>query len=162
MTFQVIHKHTIAIYDTLKYMKFINSLYAIIISSAVVPFIALAQNSRFDPYGTDSFRSITPGVIGSGFGGVNYQTRAVGITSFESLLALAQRLLGYFQVIIFVVAIAMALYGAFLIVTKGDFKEGRSFLAYAFVGVVIAILSFSIIPIACLMTGNNTSLACYL
>lgn len=135
-------------------MKFINSLYAIIVSSVVFPLTTFAQNSRFDPPGFDSFRSF------GGLGGFNYQTRSLGITSFESLLALAQRLLGYFQVIIFVLAVMMALWGAGQIVVNGKFESGRGFLLYAFVGVIIAILSFSIIPIVCQITGANMSPAC--
>ena len=129
-------------------MKLINSLYAIIISSAILPFTALAQLYRFD-----SFRSGTPGGFGGGYGGSgNWSTRSYTITNFESLLGIAQTLLGYFQVIIFILAILFALVGAWKIIAGADFEAGRKNLLYAFVGVVIAMLAFAIIPLACWLT----------
>lgn len=123
-------------------MKIINSLYAIIAASAIVPLTALAQFGY--PIG---------GGVGGGYGGSGYlQTRAYKFTSFDSLIGLAHQLLGYFQVIIFLLAIAMALVGAWKIIVGGNFEAGRPNLLWAFIGVVVAMLSFAIIPFACWIT----------
>lgn len=135
-------------------MKIINSVYAIILSTVVVPLTALAQIGGFGYTNPGmGINQFTTGGFGGGFtGSGNWQTRAPQFTNFNSLLGLAHQLLGYFQVVIFVLAILFALWGALLIVIKGNFAEGRPYLLYAFVGVVIAILSFSIIPLACFFT----------
>lgn len=136
-------------------MKFIKSMYAIIISSAILPLTALAQFGY--PVGGIGINPITTGGFGSGVGGgytgSGYlQTRAYRFTNFDSLLGLAHTLLGYFQLIIFLLAIAMALVGAWKIIVGGNFEAGRPNLLWAFLGVVIAMLSFAIIPFACWIT----------
>lgn len=131
-------------------MKHLNSLYAIIVLSAVFPLTTFAQFG-YQPNAMN-INQFTGG-FGSGLSGDrSWQTRAYTITNFTSLLNLAHTLLGYFQVIIFLLAILFALVGALLIIVHGNFEAGRAYLLWAFVGAVIALLSFAIIPIACFFT----------
>ena len=91
---------------------------------------------------------------GGGNGGYGYQTRGARIGDIESLITLANVLLGYIQIGIFLVALFFFLRGAFLIV-KGDMAGGGKMLLNAAIGAAVAILAFSIIPLICFLTQSN-------
>lgn len=126
-------------------MKYIISLYGSI-AGAVVPFITHAQGyNQFSPFnqygGVQQFGGV-------GYGGGGYTTRSVPFTNIESIIALVQTLLGYAQVLIFLVAIGYFLYAASLFV-RGNSSGGREALLYAMLGIVVGLLAFTIIPILC-------------
>ncbi len=144
-------------------MKHIRTLYALITASVITPLFAFAQ---FGPY-QSGYQPANPqlfyggGFGGGGGGGYGYQTRAAQFGNIESLIALAQTLLGYAQVIIFVIALFFFLFAAFKFV-KGDVAGGGKTLGFAVIGVVIALLAFSIIPLLCFITQSGGGRACNL
>ena len=131
-------------------MKHIHSIYALVIGSVIAPLFAFAQ---FGPYNTASGYLPNQGFggFGGGNGGYGYQTRGGRIGDIESLIALAQTFLGYAQVLIFLVALFYFLWAAYSFV-KGDPATGGKMLMNAVIGIVVAILAFSIIPLVCFLT----------
>lgn len=136
-------------------MKYIRTLYAIVVASVVTPLVAFAQFTTGGPYYGGIGGGYTVGVPnyagGYGNGGFGYQTRSARFGDIESLITLGQTLLGYFQVIIFLVALFFFLFAAFKFV-KGDAAGGGKMLLNAVWGLAIALLAFSIIPLLCFIT----------
>ena len=126
---------------------------ALILSHIILPFVSFAQ--PFIP---------TPGVpigpiggygyggYGGGYGG--YGGR-VGFRNIEDVVGFMRTLIGYGQVIIFLIALVFFLTAAFKFI-KGDAAGGRDTLLWAVVGVVVALLAFTIIPVVCALLGANT------
>ena len=137
-------------------MKYIRTVYGVVIASVVAPLYAFAQFGGLN--------------IGGGYGsGVNQfttggsyygQTRGLQINSFQSILGIINTLLGYMQVGIFLVALFFFLRGAYAMVT-GDIAGGGKMLLNAAIGVAVAILAFSVIPLVCFITQSNGP-ACWL
>lgn len=137
-------------------MKHIRTIYATVLASVITPLIAFAQFTTGGPYygGIGGGYSVgVPSYAGAygGGGGFGYQTRGARFGDIESLITLAQTLLGYFQVFVFIIALFFFLYAAFLFV-KGDAAGGGKMLLNAVYGILIAILAFSIIPLVCFLT----------
>jgi hypothetical protein len=139
-------------------MKHIRIIYGIVLASVIAPLFSFAQGGG--SYGMQQF--FGGGQFGGGGGGGSYygQTRGLQINNFQSILGIINTLLGYMQVGIFLIALFYFLKGAFLIV-KGDMAGGGKMLGLAAVGVAVAILAFSIIPLVCFITQSNGP-ACWL
>ncbi len=90
---------------------------------ALFPFLALAQ-----------------------YGGVN---EAI-ITKPGDISTLVTNIMGWFAGIVLTIAVAMLLYAAILYLTAGSSEvihtKAKSVLLYAIVGIVVAILAFSVVP----------------
>ena len=146
-------------------MKHIRTIYGVVIASIVTPIITFAQGGfNMQGFSFPQYNQTGSGFDGGGFGGGGGgsfygQTRGLQITNF-SILDLLNKLLGYMQVGIFLVALFFFLKGAYLIVT-GDMAGGGKMLLNAAIGVAAAILAFSIIPLVCLITQSNGP-ACWL
>lgn len=72
------------------------------------------------------------------------------ITSPVQVASLLQRVLNFVAAIVLTIALIMLLYAAILYLTAGSSEtihtKAKSVLIYAIVGIVIAILAFSVIP----------------
>ncbi|MBI4919873.1 hypothetical protein HY838_01105 [Candidatus Azambacteria bacterium] len=90
---------------------------------ALLPFLALAQ---------------VPGVPGP------------IITSPQSIFTILNNVLNFLAAAVFVIAIIMLLYAAILFLTAGASEtvhaKAKSVLMYAIVGIVVALLTYSVIP----------------
>ena len=146
-------------------MKHIHTLYVTVVASVITPFIAFAQFSTGGPYygGIGGGYSVgVPNYAGAyGGGGFGYQTRSARFGDIESLIMLAQTLLGYAQVFVFIVALFFFMSAAFKFV-KGDAAGGGKMLQNAVIGLVVALLAFSIIPLLCFLVGSTGGRACAL
>ncbi len=136
-------------------MKHIKTVYGILISTVVAPLVAFAQNPSFQQgfwptnnYGVSSYGQ------GGGFGNPYGQTRSGSITNFQQIITIIQTLLGYMQILVFVAAIFFFLKAAFHFVT-GDPGTGSKTLGWAVIGVIIGLLSFTIIPFICFLTQSG-------
>ena len=136
-------------------MKYFRSAYAIALASVVTPLVTFAQ---YGPY--QSGYQVNPQFYyggGSSYGGYggNGQTRGAGITNLQSLLGIVQTLIGYFQVVIFLYAIFAFMQVAFGFVRGGKpdelWKKGQN----AVIGILVALLAFSVIPLACWITQSS-------
>ncbi len=110
-------------------MKFIRAIYGSILPLLAAPLISFAQ-----------FRNGGISRVGGSGGG------------FYALLDVGYKLIGYFQVIIFFVALVYLLRGAFLF-TQGKEKEASPMILNAVIGIVVALLAFAVIPLICSVTG---------
>lgn len=150
-----------------KSMKHIRTLYATVVASVSTPLVAFAQFTTGGPYYGGIGGGYTVGVpsyAGAYGGGGSYygQTRSnLQFNNIQSLIGLANTLLGYIQVIIFLVALFYFLWAAYDFVT-GNVKAGTPKLGYAALGIVVAILAFSIIPLICFLTSAQNGPACQL
>ena len=144
-------------------MKHIRTIYVTVVASVITPFIAFAQYPGFNNGPAFNFgQYYQTGVgIGGGNGGYGYQTRSARFGDIESLIMLAQTLLGYVQVFIFIVALFFFMFAAFKFV-KGDAAGGGKMLQNAVIGLVVALLAFSIIPLLCFLVGSTGGRACAL
>lgn len=100
----------------------------------------------------------TSHVPGSGIGGVGNDTfGSKGNFNTTSITTLVSSLLGWFSWVVAVVAVAIGLYSAFLFITAGGddtkLKTAKDMLIYTIIGIVVAILSFSIVSIAKSVSG---------
>lgn len=82
------------------------------------------------------------------------QRRATGAFGLCEIVRILDNFIGWAQVILFSVAVIMALYAAFLFITSGTAGEkedsvskARKTLIYAAVGVAVALLAYTIVPI---------------
>lgn len=135
-------------------MKLFRSAYLALASSAL-PLVAWAQ-TYFPGGGGPQYYYGGGGVGGyygnTGFGGYNGQTRGAGVTNLQSLLSIVQTLIGYFQVIIFLVSIFYILKAALSFARGVPAWEPIKFAVY---GILIALLAFSVIPLACWITQSS-------
>lgn len=85
------------------------------------------------------------------FGGSLPGSQVAPVRSFEDVLDKLYLAVNWFQVIIFVVAVIMILYAAFLFVTaagdEGQVKKARTILIWAVIGIAVAILAFGFQPL---------------
>lgn len=77
---------------------------------------------------------------------------AIGVRSFEDILGIVTKAIGWFQTIIFIIATIMILYAAFLYVTVGkggddNIKKAKDIILYAAIGIGVALLAFAVEPI---------------
>ena len=72
------------------------------------------------------------------------------ITSPVQIAQLIQKVLNFVGAIVLVIALIMLLWAAILYLTAGGSEErvgrAKSYLIYAIVGIVVAVLAFSVIP----------------
>ena len=134
-------------------MKSIRTLYASLVASAALPLTAFAQFGQQN-FGSNPFSFGITGGFNGGYGGGFGQTRPATIGSFDSLMLVAQRLLGYFQVVIFITALFFMLRGALLYV-RGNAKDAQPMILNAVIGIVVALLVFTVIPLACWITQSS-------
>jgi hypothetical protein len=97
---------------------------ALLISSAALPFAALAQN--------------------------DFVSKPIAASNF-TVSAFIDKLIGYAFGIILVIAVLLILYAAFLYLTSaGDedkVKEAKNYIIYAIIGIVIAFLARAIVGV---------------
>ena len=149
-------------------MKYLRSAYALALASVVTPLVTFAQYGPYLPQGgyqTNPQFYYGGGTSYGGYGG-NGQARGAGITNLQSLLGIVQTLIGYFQVIIFLYALWSILRAALTMAGGGswrgssDGKGGGSKGASdqvlnAVYGILLALLAFSVIPLACWITQSS-------
>jgi len=111
-------------------------LRSLIISGLLWPALALAQ-----PYGG----SQRYGGPLSGFG--REPTRS-NIQDISQLIVVLRGLIGLVQLLLGIFTVVMILVGAFHFI-RGNAESGRKALLWAFVGFIIVILAYAIIPITC-------------
>ena len=103
----------------------------------VAPVLTFAQNIPPSPLGPPLNQN-DPNIGRAGFG-------------LDQLISSITRVVNWFSWFIAVVAVAMGLYAAFLYLTaRGDSKQvadAHKTLVYAMIGIVVAILAFSIVII---------------
>ncbi len=134
-------------------MKFIKNIFTSVVALAALPVTALAQQVY---YGGQGGFGVGNNPFGFNQGGFNQfgQTRPATIGSFDSIMLVAQRLLGYGQVIIFVTALFYLLFAAFKF-AKGDAKDAPTMIMNAILGILLALLAFTIIPMVCWLTQSG-------
>lgn len=75
----------------------------------------------------------------------------------SNITSLVNNFLGWFSWGVAVAAVAIGLYSAFLFITAGGddtkLKQAKDMLIYAIIGIIVAILSFSIVSIAKSVSG---------
>ena len=105
------------------------------IGAASAPLLSYAQFLRYGRTGT---------------GG-----QAAPVQRFEDVLVILDRFIGWFQAIIFVVAIIFILVAAFKYVSGGPEKVGDAlnYIIYAAVGIGVALLAFAVRPIVQQLLG---------
>ncbi len=156
-------------------MKFIRATYGsllVLFSTPITAFAQPGQNYPADPYVNSLYQnSVPPSLLNNSYGGgysfpgANLPPLNAGGSygrgisrvggsggGFYALLDVGYKLIGYFQVIIFFVALVYLLRGAFLF-TQGKEKEASPMILNAVIGIVVALLAFAVIPLICSVTG---------
>ena len=125
------------------------------IASIAFPLIGFAQ-VIFPPIGGGGYFGPLGGNYGGGGGGLGRYSGGgrVGFTNIDQIIDFVRSLIGYGQVILFLVAIVFFLLAAYDFI-KGDPGSGSKKLGYAIVGVIIALLAFTIIPVVCSLLHSN-------
>ncbi len=76
---------------------------------------------------------------------------AAPVRSIEDVIRVMNTLIGWIQAILFVVAIFLILYAAYLYITSGGdstkVETARNYLIYAAVGIAVVLLAYAIEPI---------------
>lgn len=70
----------------------------------------------------------------------------------RALLSLIDRIIAFFRVFVLTIAVGAILYSAFLFVSanwlgNGKTEDARKILTYAIIGIIVALLSYSVIPV---------------
>lgn len=140
-------------------MKIFKSAYASFIATLAIPFATHAQD--WGGGWTNQAFGNQNSYLGGGFsfgggfnqgGGLGYgQTRPARIGSFNDILTIAQRLLGYFQVIVFMTALFYLIWAGWLY-ARGNAKEAPGMILNAVIGILVALLAFTVIPLLCWLT----------
>lgn len=147
-------------------MQIFKNACASLIATLTFPFVSYAQDwsNPVDPWSGQAFNNPNSYLgrgfsFGGGWGGGSYpggvlgygQTRPGRIGSFTDILVIAQRLLGYFQVIVFMTALFYLVWAGFLY-ARGNAKEAPGMILNAVIGILVALLAFTVIPLLCWLT----------
>lgn len=110
---------------------------SLIVANVLLPLLSFAQNVPF----LEGF--YRPGLTVRGRGGVGQ------VSGLCDIVRILNTFITWAQVVLFSLAVIMALYAAFLFITgKGEnFKDAKNVLIYAAVGVGVALLAYSVVPL---------------
>ncbi|MFH1759396.1 MAG: hypothetical protein ABH822_02445 [Patescibacteria group bacterium] len=90
------------------------------------------------------------------------QAQAAPIRSIEDVVRVMNTFIGWFQAILFVIAVIFILYAAFLYITSGGNSEkletAKNILIYAAVGIGVALLAYAIEPVVRQLLGAGPGL----
>ena len=96
--------------------------------------------------------------LGQGFGTAIGPAEAAPVSSFEDVLGRLNVFIGWFQALLFIVAVIFILYAAFLFLTSagdpGKVDTARKIILWAAVGIGVALLAFSVSPIVRQLLGS--------
>src|SRR3989344_2517895 len=116
-------------------MKIINfnKIKSVIASSLALPLLSLAQLRSGESFGLNLFGT---------------RVRPSSAYGLCYVIDIMNRFITWAQVILFSIAVIMALYAAYLFITGGEakLKDARGTLIYAAVGVGVALLAYAIVP----------------
>ena len=142
-----------------------------LVANAIVPLTAFAQQGFTGSYNPFGFGSSNGNVFsnpayysggggyGGGFGGAVQTRPAMPLNNLPSILGIAETILGYFQVIVFIVAIFYILKAA-LSYARG--KPDYTSIGFAILGMAIAILVFAVPSLICWLTQSTGGAVCNL
>jgi len=137
-------------------MKIINfnKIKSVIIGGALLPLLSFAQLGSRQPFGGPFFGDLNL------FGSRIRPTSSFGLCYVIDIM---NRFITWTQVILFSVAVIMALYAAFLFITgKGtNFAAARDVLIYAAIGVGVALLAYAIVPLVSTFLGVSYYEQCF-
>jgi len=89
------------------------------------------------------------GYTGGGpIGGFGRQPTRSNIQDISQLITVLRGLIGLLQLLLGIFTVVMILVGAFHFI-RGNAESGRKALLWAFVGFIIVVLAYAIIPITC-------------
>lgn len=125
-----------------------NKIKSALVTSLALPLLTFAQLRSGESFGLNLFGSrIRP-------------TSSFGLCYVIDIM---NRFINWAQVILFSVAVIMALYAAYIFIVGGEakLKDARNTLIYAALGVGVALLAYAIVPLVSSFLGVSYNEQCF-